>query len=421
MKILWITNVLFPDVCKKLNIPAPVVGGWQVGGATNLIKYNNNIVLAIATLYNGKEFKYLEANDIKYYLIPRHKSNRIYDKKLEKYFAKIKSEFTPDLIHIHGTEYPGLLTYIKACGNESLIVSIQGLISIIAREYLGGIQKKIMLKKTTLRDLIRFDTIFNQQKSMRHRSGYEKELIRSVNYIIGRTNWDRLQTKKINPEAQYFKCNETLRDEFYTEDIWIFENCDKHSIFISQGYYPIKGLHQAIKALPLIIKRYPETKVFVAGNDFFSKPNWRLNGYGKYIKNLIGENNLNKKIIFTGTLTAEEMKKRYLKSNIFVCPSAIENSPNSIGEAQILGVPCVASNVGGIEDMIEDGANGLLYRFEDVEMLANNVCKIFEDLNFTQYLSINSKKVALERHNRITNAKRLIDVYSKVIEKENIN
>jgi glycosyltransferase involved in cell wall biosynthesis len=414
MKILWITNVLFPEVCKKLDIPAPVVGGWLISGANNLIKFNNDIILAIAILYNGNDYKYLEINNIKYYLIPRHNSNRTYDKKLEKYFVNIKSEFIPDIIHIHGTEYPGLLAYIKTCGNDNVIVSIQGLISIIAKEYLGGIQKNIILKKTTLRDVIRLDTIFNQQQSIKQRSTYEKELIRSVNYLIGRTNWDRLQTQIINPIAHYFKCDETLRDEFYTEDIWNFENCDKHSIFISQGYYPIKGLHQVIKALPLIIKRYPNAKVFVAGNDFFSKPFWRLNGYGKFIKDMIEEYNLKNRIIFTGILTAEVMKKRYLKSNIFVCPSAIENSPNSIGEAQILGVPCVVSNVGGVGDMVEDGVTGLLYEFENIKKLANLVCNIFGEEELAKRISINGRSSALKRHDRITNARTLNNIYSSL-------
>lgn len=414
MKILWITNVLFPDVCKKLDLPAPVGGGWQVGAATNLIKYNNKIILAIATLYSGKELQYLKANNIIYYLIPRHNSNRNYDKKLEKYFVKIKSEFIPDIIHIHGTEYPGLLSYIKACGSDNVIVSLQGLLSIIAEKYFGEIRKSILIRKTTLRDIIKLDTIFNQQQSMKRRSKYEKEIIRSVKYIIGRTNWDRLHTKKINPEAHYFKCNETLRDEFYTEDIWKFENCDKYSIFISQGYYPIKGLHQVIKALPLIIKHYPDTKVFVTGNDFFSKPFWRLSGYGKFIKDLIEEYNFKDRIIFTGILTAEQMKKRYIKSNVFVSPSSIENSPNSIGEAQILGVPCIASNVGGVRDMVEDGVTGLLYEFNDIEKLSKLVCKLFEDEELAKRISINGRLSALKRHDRITNARILNNIYSNL-------
>ena len=56
---------------------------------------------------------------------------------------------------------------------------------------------------------------------------------------------------------------------------------------------------------------------------------------------------------FEGFLSAEKMKRLLLESNVFVCPSSIENSPNSLGEAMLLGVPCVASDVGGIADMCD--------------------------------------------------------------------
>jgi glycosyltransferase involved in cell wall biosynthesis len=414
MKILWITNTLFPDVCKKLNIAEPVINGWLIGGLKNLNIYNKNLTFAVATLYNGRDFQLLNINNISYYLIPRGKSNKTYDKKIEIHFCKIKKQFSPNIIHIHGTEYPGLLAYVKACGNESVIVSLQGIISSIEQYYFGNISKLKLFLGTTLRDIFRNDTIFKQKKSLRYRSKYEIELLKSVNYIIGRTLWDKSQTQAINPSAQYLKCNETLRDEFYTGETWELENCDKYTIFLSQGYYPIKGLHQIIRALPLIIKQYPNTRIYIAGNNFFSKPWWRLHGYAKYILDLIKKRRLNDKVIFLGQLSPQEMKKRYLKSNVFVCPSAIENSPNSIGEAQILGVPCVASNVGGISDMIEDGVTGFLFRFEEYEILAKKICEIFEDIDLANKLSINGRITASERHNKVNNAKMLNDIYFRI-------
>lgn len=46
------------------------------------------------------------------------------------------------------------------------------------------------------------------------------------------------------------------------------------------------------------------------------------------------------------------MIEQYLKAHIFVCPSSVENSPNSLGEAQLLGVPCIGSIAGGIPSML---------------------------------------------------------------------
>ena len=56
------------------------------------------------------------------------------------------------------------------------------------------------------------------------------------------------------------------------------------------------------------------------------------------------------KIEFLGRLSAEGMKQAYLDANVFVMPSTIENSPNSLGEAMLLGVPCVAADVGGVAE-----------------------------------------------------------------------
>ena len=55
------------------------------------------------------------------------------------------------------------------------------------------------------------------------------------------------------------------------------------------------------------------------------------------------------------------MKERYLKSGLFVCCSAIENSPNSLGEAMLLGLPCVTADVGGIKSIFDADKDGIMY------------------------------------------------------------
>src|SRR5690606_23789955 len=154
---------------------------------------------------------------------------------------------------------------------------------------------------------------------------------------------------------------ESLRPSFYNNN-WRIDQCEKYSIFISQAYYPLKGFHQLLKAMPIILRHFPNTKVYVAGNNYFSNRGIKINGFGSYINTLVKKYNLADHIKFTGILSEEAMCKRYIDSHVFVSPSSIENSPNSVGEAQLLGVPCVASYVGGTPDMIEHEDTGLLYR-----------------------------------------------------------
>jgi len=103
--------------------------------------------------------------------------------------------------------------------------------------------------KFTVRDFIRQDNLKQQQKKFIKLGKFEIEALRKVKHIIGRTTWDRACAYQINPEAQYHFCNETLRDKFY-KHTWDIEKCEKHSIFISQGSYSIKGLHFILEAMP---------------------------------------------------------------------------------------------------------------------------------------------------------------------------
>jgi glycosyltransferase involved in cell wall biosynthesis len=415
MKVLWISNVLFPDVCKELGISAPVIAGWMHSGAKALLNENETIELAVATLYKGKKLKSMHLNGIYYFLIPIVGQNKEYEPGLEPYWKSVQNQFEPDVVHIHGTEYPHGLAYIRACGNKNVVISIQGLVSVYERYYYGGISRLSLLRNITFRDIVRLDSIFKQHADMYRRGLLETKTIQSINHIIGRTSWDKAHAWAANPIINYHFCNETLRREFYQHK-WELEKCEKHSIFLSQAYYPLKGLQQMVNALPIILRHYPDTKVYVAGENFFTNRGLRLHGFGKYIRVLMKKKEVKDNIIFTGVLTEKEICNFYLKSHLFVCPSAIENSSNSIGEAQLLGVPCIASYVGGVSDLIKDNETGMLYRFEEIEMLADAVCKVFSNDDFADKLSKNEKKAALVRHDSRLNAQQLSSIYKKIVE-----
>ena len=108
------------------------------------------------------------------------------------------------------------------------------------------------------------------------------------------------------------------------------------------------------------------------------------------------------------------MKQAFLDANVYVMPSAIENSPNSLCEAQILGVPVVASYCGGTPTLVEKGKTGYMYRYEEIEMLAHTIMRLFEQKDFSQ-LSNNERQTALARHDRETNAIRLVEIYNEIL------
>ncbi|ANH80632.1 hypothetical protein A8C56_06225 [Niabella ginsenosidivorans] len=406
MNVLWLSNVLFPEACKEINVSVPVVGGWMESGAKALLDADNKIRLAVAALYAGNSLKCIEGQHIRYYLIPSGKG------RPEPYFQQIKNAFKPDLVHIHGTEYRHSLAYINACGTENVVVSIQGMVSVYAGYYSGGLSGKNRI--LSLRDIVRRDSLKSQQKNMALRGKSEIEIIQRVAHVIGRTLWDRAHVWAINPHALYHCCNETLRASFYEKE-WSYAACEPYSVFLSQAHYPIKGIHQLIKAVPLIKRHFPEMKVYVAGNNFIHVPFIRKNGFALYIEKLMRTYGVTGNIVFLGTLSEEQMAEQFLKANVFVCPSAIENSPNSVGEAQLTGVPCVASYVGGSMDMVTNGETGFLYRFEETALLAWHVCNLFNSPELCESISKKERAIARQRHHPDENARTLLSIYNAIL------
>lgn len=224
MKVLWVSNIIFPEVCNELHMTPPVVGGWMYASALALLENNPHLDLAVASLYSGKELKIVTNYKIQYYLIPQIKGNQCYNKEWEQYFKQIEEHFTPDIIHIHGSEYPHSLACAKACNTKNIVISIQGMVSICAQYYLGGISAREIQKTKTFRDIIRKDSLLTQQNKMYLRGEYEKQLLHIVNHVIGRTSWDRSNVWAISPNLTYHFCNETLRPTFYHKK-WEYHTC----------------------------------------------------------------------------------------------------------------------------------------------------------------------------------------------------
>lgn len=418
MKVLWVTNTIFPDLSEALGNTAPVVGGWMYGMAKDLS--NAGISLIVATSRpQAKEYKG-NINGITYYLLRGALAYTEYDATLESKWKQLIDQVQPDLVHIHGTEYAHGLALVKAMPQLNYVCSIQGLISVYARYYTGHIPHKEIQKNRTFRDLIKNDGILaSQQKFYKRGDAIEKEYFKRVLHFIGRTTWDKEHTLTLGSNSTYHFCNESLRDSFYTAKKWDSTTQKEHTIFLSQAGYPIKGLHQVLKAVYLIKEDFPNLKIRIAGNNITKsdsfKDRLKIDGYGKYILRLIQSLGLHKHIEFAGYLNEEQMVEEYLNCHTFICPSSIENSPNSLGEAQLLGVPCIAAYVGGVPDMVTHGETGLLYRFEEVEMMAQAIRAIFTQPSLAEKLSLQGLSAARVRHDRKINLQNTIEIYTKIV------
>jgi len=420
MKILWVTNTIFPDLSKIMKSPPQVVGGWMVSLANDLLL--KGVDLTIVTARQNIKKEQTKINGISYYLLETKKPITTLDNSLAEKWKKVISEVQPDVVHIHGTEYAHGLSLMKVCPNLNYVISIQGLISVYARYYRGNVSRKEIKKFRTFRDFIKRDSILQAQTKLELRGEeIEKKYFQLGKHFIGRTQWDYDHTKTLAKYAKYHFCNESLRSSFYASKKWNLNQKQNHSIFLSQAIFPLKGLHQVIKALSLLIHDFPNIKLRVAGSNILKSDTFRdtiaFSGYSNYIRHLIHKFSFQDKVKFMGVLSEKEMIEEYLNCHLFICPSSIENSPNSLGEAQLLGVPCIASYVGGIPDMIEHNETGLLYRFEEVEMLSQSIRQIFTNSSLAEKLSKNGIQVAEERHNKEENAERTKEIYQNILKK----
>lgn len=429
MKVLWLCNIMLPFIAKSLGQKIVVKEGWLSGLASKLMtnQERNDITLAICfpesenrAFVRGDTAQFVKdkAQGVTYYIFREdtvHPEN--YDAGMEESLGAVIRDFEPDLIHIFGTEYPHTLACVKAFRRpERILIGIQGLCSAIAEEYMAGLPYSVQ-KKKTFRDLVKKDGLTDQQAKFAKRGIYEKEALSMAGHVTGRTDFDREMTKLLAPSARYHFMNETLRPDFYN-DAWNIDQIERYSLFLSQGNYPIKGLHYVIGILPEIVAEFEETVVYVAGDVITANDSIRdkvkLSGYGKFLLNQIKKYKLQEHVRFVGRLQSDKMCARYLKTHVFLCPSAIENSPNSVGEAMLLGVPVVSANVGGVHNLVDDGTDGILYPKDEPKRLKDSILRIFEDDKLAVYLSSNARAHALRTHDPETNYRRLLDIYHEI-------
>ena len=422
MKILWMCNVKINRISVLQELTTTVnIGGWLEGLSKYLLQEPN---LELIYCYPDYSMSMMESKIDKnfgYYAIPMTKKEARKEIKDNSpaiiCFEEIIKKENPDIVHFFGTEFlytNAFINVANAFGKSNRVVtSIQGLVSIYALHFNAGIPEKIIHLRT-LSEIKNKTSLEDNRKNFFHRGKYEKQALRKSLNIIGRTSWDRACVDLITPVSKYFFCNETLREEFYQGN-WSYKGCNKYQILVSQGSYPIKGLHKVIEAVGYIIDIYPNLQIVVAGSNIYKTGIVHGNTYGRYLHRLILKYHLENNIFFVGSKNEKEMKALMLKSNIFICPSSIENSPNSLGEAMLLGLPTISADVGGVQDMLVKDLEGYVYPFDETYKLAYYIKRIFDDSELAMRIGVEARKHATHTHDPQINNRQLISIYDQIM------
>ena len=298
---------------------------------------------------------------------------------------------------------------------DNLLVDIQGLTSYIAIHFLNGIPENVLDESYSDGRTIR-----DYQKHFEEQGKLEDQILKDVKFVTGRTFWDRACILNKNTQINYFKNHRVLRESFYQEKYkWDYYKCEKHSILLSNGSYPLKGFHMVIPAVKQLAERYSDLAVNVAGPDpRVPDSHGEVTQYGSYISRLIHEYELEETISFLGILKEEEMARAFQRTNAFLAPSTIENSCNSLCEAMMLGVPSVAAFSGGIPELVSHGVDGFLYQQDAYYMATFFLDRILKGEVDYEQMCENAKRNALIRHGKNEIRDNTIRIYRNMTIKE---
>ena len=424
MKVLYIVNIVFPEVSSVAKVKVAYGGGWMTS-MVNRLKKRDDIELAVAVKGKVKEIVISKIDNVCFYVYPGYGSvnKNGGGTKGRKIWNNIINDFEPDIIHAYGTEYAHYLELVRNEIKIPIVVSLQGILKEYYRHYYGGMDFIDIFINITFSDvLLKRGTYFGRKK-FKYNIKTENEILNTVKYVEGRTLWDKTSSLNINSQLKYYHCPRLIRDDFYTSQKWEVSKVERYSIFIHQASYPIKGLHFVLDALNILKYKYPDIKLYISGINPMNKDTIKkrilTTGYTKYVLKKIKKLKLERHIHFTGILDSEEIVRKLLNTHIMVIPSAIENSPNSLAEAMLVGTPSVASFVGGTPEMLKDKEEGFLYCYNEPGMLATYISQIFESDKLASKFSDNARRSAWERHNPIKLENMLVDIYESIIDENN--
>ncbi len=415
MKILWLANIPC-GAAEKLS-PSIVIGGWLKSLEEELVE-NDHINLSVAFYYR----KHIEAFRLKkttYYPVYRKgngsKFGRLMNRMLPKKHAdnsevkeilKIVKEVKPDVIHVHGTE--DNLGLIQKYTSIPVVVSIQGLLSPCSEKFFSGIPKLTAFINEGIRPKLLFSSSVSSYKKIKRNAKREQEILKISKNIIGRTDWDRRITRVLAPESKYFTGNEILRLPFYKMG-WEktkFGNIIQIVSTSTGGIY--KGLETIVKTAQ-ILKAYHTISfkwVIIGQNESGT--------LARLVKRWLKCDYKSLDIQFAGLKKEQELTDILINSDIYCQVSHIENSPNSLCEAMLVGMPVVASFAGGTDSMIKNKKEGIIVQDGDPYSYAGAIAEMANNFSMAKKMAKNARIHAKERHdkNKIVNS--LINIYNSV-------
>jgi glycosyltransferase involved in cell wall biosynthesis len=417
MKVLWFTNTPSLYDRGKHHYHG---GGW-IESLEDLISKRPEIELAIA-FFHPNDNKKVKNDGVCYFPILRKtgKKNpvrslinnwcgRLEHDDYQKTFSNIIDDFKPDVIQVFGTEGPFAL--IQEFTKVPVLVHLQGIINPILNSfYPSGFSKWdfILNPRLFFKNLIGSSPFFSY-KRFKTQAEREKKILAKLNYVCGRTEWDREIVEFFNPIVRYFHVDEVLRPVFYEKSSYTNPNKTEKFIILSTLSPTIyKGIDVMLKTAGILSE--------MTDVEF----EWRVIGLDTssdllhLFEQKLGKQHQSVGIKLLGKMSPEQIIDQMLNADVFVHPSYIDNSPNSVCEAQILGIPVIACDVGGLSSLIDHKESGILVPSNGVFELVHYLKLLRMDNDLKSKLGERGKEKAQVRHEKERIVETLLAVYKEI-------
>lgn len=409
MKVLWF-EISVPGRYKSDKTP---VSGWQ-DSLENIVRTCNDIDLTIA--FEGTEgMMPKEVDGVKYIpLVPHY---TFWDKKYRNFSnrwnkankvvplaVKCVEEVKPDIIHCFGTEWE--FGQVAIYTDIPVVIHMQGCIApyndaLFPPGY--SISDRILQAGINLKEQYH---IWRKRHFNASWRDMEQSNFNAVSNYMGRTEWDRQLVELFHPGAKYFHVEEALRPSFIENAKEWKTKEGKHKLrLITTGCSSHwKGMDTLLKTAHVLKEKGVDFEWFVAGNMSIQQEVEKK----EHLK--FADNNVNI-LGFTGP---EKLQELLLSADMYVHTAYIDNSPNSVCEAQYLGLPIIATNVGGISSLVIDGKEGKLVPANSCYNMAYEIIALAKDKERQKMYSKNTMAHAIKRHENNCILDQLLSCYNSI-------
>lgn len=406
MRVLWLSPV--PSLYNE-----QLAGGWVASLETIFRKYLPEVELAICFESSDDKFK-VKRDEVTYYPMrairtakDRKAAKYSYNKyweMLHPYILKAISDFKPDVIHCFGSEWPygQIAKEIKV----PIIIHMQGFINIYNMSSKMACTRYDQAKfhHFNPKKLISWKL---QDKVDAQRAALELDTMRCNHYFMGRTEWDKRIVKYYSPNSKYFYCPEAIRPTIYdATGRWLYQKHEVMKIVSISAATVLKGNDIILQAAKVM-------------KDLGFKFEWRVAGRKDafaFSESKLGLHHEDLNIDLIGYIDAAQIVNELTTADCYVHAAIIDNSPNSLCEAQLIGCPVVTTYVGGIPEMVYGGDAGILFPYNEPHTLAFKLMDLFADPKRMKELSDKEYTLSHKRHDPNQLALKTMEIYKSVIE-----